>query len=137
MAGVFRVIINGEGYDLGGAMRAASMSDWRAISESTGRNPFEVEQGVAVLGRVKTEAELAGPLGMQLVDTIGDLVFLARRQAGDTSPKHPDRPISYEEVMDSLSLFEVMGELGRAISAVGRSTGEDPTKAQTVSALGE
>jgi hypothetical protein len=147
-AKTLRVIIDGRGLDLMNAFQQAKMSDWKALLASTGRNPFTVSNGLDALAPSKEElalpadeqaaasfARLAGKAGAQLMDTIADLVFLARRLEGDKSAEDATRRISYDQVCDELSFMDALGAMSDMPAS--ETVEEDPTRAPTGSALGE
>lgn len=103
-----RVIINGEGYDLMGAYRDATMSDWKSLIAQTGRGSAAVKRGLDAFGEVhKTPGDTPAAVEEIIIDTLTDLVYLARRTAGE-------RPLSHESVADSLPYFGVMQALNEA-----------------------
>lgn len=142
-----RVVIDGRGLDLMNAFQQAKMSDWKALLASTGRNPFTISAGLDALAPSKEElalpndeqaaasfARLAGKAGAQLMDTIADLVFLARRLEGDKSVEDATRPIGYDQVCDELSFMDALGAMSDAQGP--EEVEEDPTQAPTASAPG-
>ena len=123
---VFRVVIGDNGYDLMGAFSRASARDWSALIGATGRNPFTVGQRIGEMERMQKATEderadmLSGSAGAHLIETVADLVFLARRIEGEREPG-TDRPITPDTsfattpVMETLQAFaEAMMERGAA-----------------------
>jgi len=132
---VFRVVIHEKGYDLLNAFTRASARDWAALIGFTGRNPFSVGQRLGELERMSraTDAEraemLAGPVGSHLIDTVADLVFLARRMEGEREPG-TDRPITPETSFDTTPIMETLTAFSEAMIERGRTEGApepDPT----------
>lgn len=137
---VFRVIIDDRGYDLTNAFHRASARDWAALTGATGHNPFLVGKWLGELKQLAGLDEdgqtdlLAGHVGGHLVDTVADLVFLARRIEGEREPD-TDRPITPETsfattpVMEALNGFAAA--LARQRAADGGEAEPDPTTART------
>ena len=132
---VFRVVIHDKGYDLLNAFHKASARDWAALIGSTGRNPFSVGQRLGELERMalvtdEQRAEmLAGPFGTHLIETVADLVFLARRMEGEREPG-TDRPITPETSFDDTPVMETLTAFSEAMVERGRTGGHaepDPT----------
>ena len=130
---VFRVIIDGRGLDLMNAFRRASARDWAALIGATGHNPFTLGQRLGELeGMAKlTEAErgdlLGGPAGGRLMETVADLVFLARRMDGDREPG-TDRPITPETSFDTTPVMEALEGFASAVASSSAGEPEpDPT----------
>lgn len=146
----FRVILNGKGYDLLESFGRARMDDFDALLMATGRNPFAVSSGLAEFDKLRTitdddarAAALEGEIGNRIVRTITDLVFLAKRDAGEKMTKpdgavDPDRPITYAQATGSLQFFQVIEAFAAASKeAVAEADPEaDPTSARTVSVPG-
>lgn len=142
---VFRVIINERGYDLINAFHRASARDWAALAGANGHNPFLVGKRLAVLKQLNGMSEdertdlLSTRAGTDLIDTVADLVFLARRMEGEREPDS-DRPITPETsfattpIMEGLTGFA--DALRRQREAAGGEPEPDPTKARTGSVPG-
>jgi hypothetical protein len=139
---VFRVIIDGRGYDLINAFHRASARDWAALIGSTGHNPFLLGKRLKELEHLPTLSDderfdlLAGPAGARLVDTVADLVFLARRLEGEREPDS-DRPITPETSFASTPVMEALTGFAEALTrqraAEAGEAEPDPTPARTVS----
>lgn len=129
---VFRVVIDGRGLDLLGAFAHASARDWAALIGATGRNPFEIGQRLAELDKMRgatddeREAMLRGVVGTRLLETVTDLVFLARRREGDREPD-TDRPLTYETCCDETPIMPTLTGLTRAMAATAKEASPDPT----------
>lgn len=131
---VFRVVIGDRGYDLMNAFARASARDWSALIGATGRNPFTVGQRISELERMKKATEdeqadlLAGSAGSHLVETVADLVFLARRMEGDREPG-TDRPITPETSFELTPVMETLSAFADAMKERPAEEGEaeDPT----------
>lgn len=127
---VFRVVIGDRGYDLMNAFRRASARDWAALIGATGHNPFSVGQRLAELeqmpklGDAESMEFLAGPAGSRLVDTLADLVFLARRMEGDREPG-TDRPITPETSFAETPVMEALTGFAAAVAASQAAKGGD------------
>ena len=115
---VLRVIINGEGYDLFGAFTTASMSDWKALIAETGRGSSAVKRGLDNFGALDDFDTMTGESEALLIDTITDLIFLARRVAGE-------RPLRYDAVADALPYFTALQALGEAARVMSEDAAED------------
>lgn len=139
---VFRVVIDGRGYDLLNAFHRASSRDWSALTGATGHNPFLVGKWLGELKKLAGLSEegrtdfLAGPVGTHLVDTVADLVFLARRIEGEREPD-TDRPITPETSFATTPVMETLAgftdALTRQQKADGGEAEPDPMPARTVS----
>jgi len=132
---VFRVIIGDKGYDLMSAFSRASARDWSALIGATGRNPFTVGQRLGEMERMQKSTEderaamLAGAAGSHLIETVGDLVFLARRMEGEREPG-TDRPITVETSFAQTPVMETLGAFAEAMMERGAAGGDaepDPT----------
>lgn len=132
---VFRVVIDDKGYDLMNAFRSASARDWAALIGATGRNPFLLSKRLGELERlakltVDERADLlAGDAGTHLMETISDLVFLARRMEGEREPG-TDRPVTVETSAAQCPVIEALNAWAEAImqrSAAGGDDEPDPT----------
>jgi hypothetical protein len=127
---VFRVVIGDKGYDLMGAFAKASARDWAALIGATGRNPFTVSQRISEMQEMGKASEtergalLAGPFGGRLVETIADLVFLARRMEGDREPG-TDRPITPETSFDTTPVMETLDGFAAAMRAQSEGGDDD------------
>lgn len=144
-----RIVLDGEGYDLSVALAHATYNDLRALWVGTqvngkgGRNPFTITKGFDRLGELaKLPADermeaLYGDDGMVFMDTIVDLLFLAKRQAGE---QVDGKLISHRDVATTTEFFALLVAFGDAVEAF--SEGEaveqaDPTTAPTGSDRGD
>jgi hypothetical protein len=143
-----RIVLDGEGYDLSVALAHATYNDLRALWVGTqvngkdGRNPFTITKGFDRLGELakmptdeRMEA-LYGDDGMVFMDTMIDLLFLAKRQAGE---QVDGKPITHRAVAGT-EFFALLAAFGDAVAAA--SEGEaveqvDPTTAPTDSDRGD
>lgn len=124
---MFRVIVQGEGLDLLGAFSGASMDDWRALIMDTGRGSSAVKAGVERLELIKAADDLTPDAELALMDTLTDLVFLAKRRNGGR--------MHWAEVSESVPYFELMAEFGQAAQrnaeAQAKAATPDPTTVPT------
>lgn len=133
---VFRVVVGDKGYDLMGAFARASAADWAALAGATGRNPFTLAQRIGEMEALYKAPEseqadrLAGAVGSRLIETVTDLLFLARRREGDREPG-TDRPVTYETSEAATPIMEVLagfaGSMMRQAAAENAEGEPDPT----------
>ena len=128
---VFRVIIGDRGYNLMNAFARASAQDWAALIGATGHNPFTVSKRLKELEQLPklTEDErldlLGGPAGGRLVETVSDLVFLARRMEGEREPD-TDRPITVETSFAQTPVMEALSGFAEAVTQQQKSAATEP-----------
>ena len=138
----FRVILDGQGYDLMESFTGARMDTLKALLAATGRNPFAITQGfqsmdaLAVMDQDTRMAAMTGAAGNQMMDLLADLMFLARRANGEKAPGDKDKPISYEQSCAQTGFFALFEEIYRSVDNDAQVIEADPTEARTDTAPG-
>jgi hypothetical protein len=95
------------GFDLLNAFSSATVDDWRALIAATGRGTRALAQGFDSLTKLaQAGAEFDAAVELASLDTVADLLFLARRKEGDRG--------SYAELVGELPYWQVMQGILRA-----------------------
>lgn len=140
MTKALRVIVNGRGLDLMNAFHGATNAIWRELIVQTcdvvkgGLGPFKTGANLGELEKMNGVAKdspndvvleaLSELDEKKVIDGLTALVFLALRMEGDR--------VTYAEVSESLSFFEVLGMVGAVAEQLAeQEETPDPTTART------